>query len=532
MPVLAGWLTGEQVPQEVIEQTLAAMGEVLAHHGGTPAHSIYPGAGLIAFADTAYAQQQSKEPPVLDWVPDRRTLVYRRPLSGIHPLFYIENWPAEGNLIFASEMKALFAVGAPRRLHMAALDALWRYGSIPAPWTAFKDIQVVPAGSILRWQHTKTVVNPASDFALEATAPSADTLEQLDALLNQASHDQLPPHEQVVALLNGSRASSLAAVLSAKQKGQKFASAALGASKTLTTKGWKEVQAVADTLDLPLLAITAVDRPEFWQAAIVGLEAPCRDSRPLAIHQLLHTSAVEAGARIAISGLGAQTLLGATTGQIVADAARDPLTSYRQPYSHQLIHTEQLWSSDVKQMLHTVEAWEDTLHARKLQRRAQQYADRRHGLYYLDLHLRLPNELVYPFYQLATQERMAIRSPYLNAQVMASMIASSPLLNNDPMLKTTLDSLLLRYVSEASRSPNEQPLTIPIASLARDMQPGHELFDLTLAPAAIQQRNIFNPELIKSLQQRALKERAASRALIFIFTTQLFCQIFGIEEIA
>ncbi|GLV56981.1 hypothetical protein KDH_38200 [Dictyobacter sp. S3.2.2.5] len=532
MPVLAGWLTGEQVPREVIEQTLSAMGEVLANHGGTPAHSIYPGAGLIAFADTAYAQQQPKEPPVLDWVPDRRTLVYRRPLSGIHPLFYIENWPAEGNLIFASEMKALFAVGAPRRLHMAALDALWRYGSIPAPWTAFKDIQVVPAGSILRWQHTKTVVNPASDFALETTQPSADTLEQLDALLNQASHDQLPPHEQVVALLSGSQASSLAAALSARQKEQKFASTTLSASKRQTTKGWKEVQAVADTLDLPLLAITAVDQPEFWQAAILGLEAPCCDSRPLAIHQLLHTSAVETGARVAISGLGAQTLLGATTGQLVDDSANDPLASYRQQHSHQPIRAGQLWSSDVRQMLPTVEAWEDTLHARKLQRRAQQYPDRRHGLYYLDLHLRLANELVYPFYQLATQERMAIRSPYLNAHVMTSMIASSPLLNNDPALKNTLDSLLQRYMPEASRSPNEQPLTIPITSLALYMEPGDELFDLTLAPSAIRQRNIFNPELVRDLQQRALKEVVASRALVFIFTTQLFCQIFGIEELA
>ena len=54
MPTLAGWLTGEQVPQEVIEQALLTMGNVLSRHGGQPARTVLPGAGLIAFSDAAY----------------------------------------------------------------------------------------------------------------------------------------------------------------------------------------------------------------------------------------------------------------------------------------------------------------------------------------------------------------------------------------------------------------------------------------------------------------------------------------------
>jgi len=63
MPVLAGWLTGEQVPYETIDQTLTAMGETLGRHGGTPARNIQAGAGLLTYADTAYAMQQNTEDP-------------------------------------------------------------------------------------------------------------------------------------------------------------------------------------------------------------------------------------------------------------------------------------------------------------------------------------------------------------------------------------------------------------------------------------------------------------------------------------
>ena len=196
MPVLAGWLTGEQVPTESIEQTLGAMEAVLAINGGLPARIVQPGMGLITFSDTAHAMQHNDEPPVLDWVPDRRTFVYRRPLSGLHPLYYIEDWPAQGNLLFASEIKALLVVGHARELHVAALEALLRIGFIPAPWTIFKGISVVPAGSILRWQHAKTVVGPSTDFRFEpALAASQEVVtKRLETLLIEHTNALLPSH--------------------------------------------------------------------------------------------------------------------------------------------------------------------------------------------------------------------------------------------------------------------------------------------------------------------------------------------------
>src|SRR5579885_1899615 len=109
MPTLAGWLTGEQVPEETIDQALLAMGEVLGQHGGEPGRMVQPGMGLITFSDAAYSVQRNDEPPVLDWVPERRTLVYRRPLSGMHALYYITEWLTKGKMHFARANKPEFA---------------------------------------------------------------------------------------------------------------------------------------------------------------------------------------------------------------------------------------------------------------------------------------------------------------------------------------------------------------------------------------------------------------------------------------
>ncbi len=286
MPTLAGWLTGEQVSQEIIAQTLTTMSDLLGRHGGQLARTIQAGMGLIAFSDPSYAMQHNDDPPVLDWVPDRRTLVYRRPLSGAHPLYYVENWPAQGNLLFASEIRALLEVGVPRRLHIAALNALLRYGFIPAPWTAFKDIRVVPAGSILRWQRTKLVVNASTDYRLDEPFTAKDAHEQVQTLLNEATAGILPPHDQLVALTGGETSSALTALLAAQQTTTPFTIATLGYTKRATTKGWKQAEQIAIICQHPFLEIGGVDQPEILDrnpGRIRGTERRYKASRNASI---------------------------------------------------------------------------------------------------------------------------------------------------------------------------------------------------------------------------------------------------------
>ncbi len=531
MPTLAGWITGEQVPQEVIEQALSAMGEVLGRHGGQPARTLHPGAGLIAYSDPAYALQRNDDPPVLDWVPDRRTLVYRRPLSGWHPLYYIANWPAEGNLLFASEIKALFAVGVPRRLHLAALDTLRHYGFIPAPWTIFQDIQIVPAGSILRWQRAKIVVNSSTDYHLDSSTGQTPSLDTLLTQFTDVCQSQLPPHEQLIALTGGDSYSALPTLLSAQQSSTNFEVITLGYRKSLAAKMWQRGQQVAQAGERPFLAVTAVDQPAFWTATLAGMEAPCVDTRPLALHQLLHTASEETGARVALSGLGGHIIL---KGQEREQQALPPVTEASDMfhlYGQSVIQEDpqsiaHLWSPEVAQALQKAESWETTLHAQKLARRAAQFADLRQGLYYLDLHLRLPDLAVHQAYQLAMQERIALRSPYLHPHLLDSL-TRLPASLEDGTAREQIPTALIRQLSASiDEAAGTAPLFVPTTSLLNITDT--EILQQTLAPEAIRARGIFDPQAVEMLLQQA-KGQAVPRELLLVFTTQLLCQLFDVQ---
>ncbi len=531
MPTLAGWLTGEQVPTEIIEQTIRAMESVLEQHGGQPARHIQPGVGLIIFADTAYAMQRNDEPPVLDWVPERRTLVYRRPLSGWHPLYYIENWPAEGNLVFASEIKALLALGVPRRLNLPALAALHRYGFIPAPLTAFKDIFVVPAGSILRWQHTKLVVNASTDYHLPAQsdqqAPSA-VLEQTHAQLKHAIEGQLPQHEQLTALTGGGSASLLATYIASQMTETPFTIA------SFSTKAMAKQDAVVEQLaaicQRPLLTITGLDQLDFWQAVLAATEAPCIDTLPLALHQLLHTVAAETNARVALTGLGARVLLGQDmlrdrrqTSKEGERGEQDVLTWYWQSVNPGKLR-ELPWTQEAQQVLSAEESWEDGRYARRLVHKTQQLEEVWQYRYYLDLHLRLPNLLAGPAQQIATLARMALRSPYLHPDVL-DYLTRLPATFGDNVARTALLTTVLRQLQPeltpiAANTPTS--LSLPISTLLREQE--SELFQVTLAPEAIQKRSLFEVDEVQELCQ----QKSVSRKLLLIFTTQLFCHLYDV----
>src|SRR5206468_11042650 len=137
-----------------------------------------------------------------------------------------------------------------------------------------------------------------------------------------------------------------------------------------------------------------------------------------------------------MSGLGAQLLLGTEAHKAVERRPagveeQNTLHWYSQTLATRTpTTTSRLWSQDAAEQIRQEEPWEESLHARKLARRAELFADKQQRWYYLDLHLHLPDLVVHPGQQLATQERMVVRSPYLNTDVMEMLTRLPPILDN------------------------------------------------------------------------------------------------------
>jgi asparagine synthase (glutamine-hydrolysing) len=84
------------------------------------------------------------------WDDRRGRLVLGRDRVGKKPLYY---WATPDRLVFASEIKALFADPAvPRELDPSAIPAYLTFGYVPSPRTFYRGIRSVPPGHVLTFE--------------------------------------------------------------------------------------------------------------------------------------------------------------------------------------------------------------------------------------------------------------------------------------------------------------------------------------------------------------------------------------------
>jgi asparagine synthase (glutamine-hydrolysing) len=82
------------------------------------------------------------------WDTQTRELFLARDPYGIKPLYYTRT---RAGLLFASQVKALLASGlVSAQCESAGLAGFYLWGSVPEPWTLFRDVFALPAGHWLR----------------------------------------------------------------------------------------------------------------------------------------------------------------------------------------------------------------------------------------------------------------------------------------------------------------------------------------------------------------------------------------------
>jgi asparagine synthase (glutamine-hydrolysing) len=84
------------------------------------------------------------------WDETKRTLLIARDRFGIKPMYVAAD---ENQVAFASELKALIAAGAVEGgLDWRALEAYFRLGYIPAPYSPYRGVRKLEPGHLMLWQ--------------------------------------------------------------------------------------------------------------------------------------------------------------------------------------------------------------------------------------------------------------------------------------------------------------------------------------------------------------------------------------------
>ena len=150
------------------------------------------------------------------WDTLKERLLLARDRVGIRPLFYAD---VNGRLLFASEIKALFALPeVARRIDPQALAEICTYWSTLAPHSIFSGVQCLPPGHVMQVEHGLRRIHCYWDWSFPAQQPSprreaTDYAEELRELLIDAVRLQLRADVPVGAYLSGGLDSSIIAAI-------------------------------------------------------------------------------------------------------------------------------------------------------------------------------------------------------------------------------------------------------------------------------------------------------------------------------
>jgi asparagine synthase (glutamine-hydrolysing) len=157
------------------------------------------------------------------WEARKRRLRLARDRVGIHPLYYAE---AAGRLVFASEVKAMFAAvpSLKRGLDPIGLDETFTFWAALAPRTVFQGIAELPPGHVRTYQGREASERAYFTLHFEPRAQSFSVAQAAvrEALERATALRMLRADVPVGCYLSGGLDSSLIAALGLRAKGDRF----------------------------------------------------------------------------------------------------------------------------------------------------------------------------------------------------------------------------------------------------------------------------------------------------------------------
>ena len=250
------------------------------------------------------------------WDERKQGMFLARDPFGIKPLYYADDGRT---LRFASQVKALISGGAIRSEPEAAGHAgFFIWGSVPEPFTLYKGIRAVPAGTSL-WVDNGGPRNPtaffsiAEEFAkaggenLEAVAGARS--EHVLAALRDSVQHHMVADVPVGAFLSAGLDSATIMALASKESAANLRTLTLGFKEYLGTQS--DETALAGMVSARYSAshetrwITRHDFENELPRILAAMDQPSTDGVNT---YFVSKAAAEAGMKVAISGLGGDEL--------------------------------------------------------------------------------------------------------------------------------------------------------------------------------------------------------------------------------
>ena len=472
-------------------------------------------------------------------------LFIARDRMGQKPLLY---WQGHDRIVFASEMKAMMALGVPRKLDMTSLFAYLQFNYIPSPDTIFENVKKLNPGHYLMVSNGQT--KEVRYYSIPYNYSNLEVMDyehaqrMLRELIEQSVAERLAADVPVGAFLSGGIDSSVIVAEASKHVGQ-LDTFSIGYADEPFFDETRYAQLVADKFHTNhhVFKLTNNDLFECLYNVLDYLDEPFADSSAIAVNILSRETRKHV--TVALSGDGADEVFGGYNKHLAHYRAlkgglANTLVRMASPLYEMLPQSRNTkFSNKIRQLNRFAKglklseqdrymAWaslmdEDTA-SRMLNRKVLIQDNNRRkfniiscirddkqigDILYADMQLVLVSDMLFKVDMMSMAESLEVRSPFLDHRLVnfAFSLPCNYLVNSRKRKMILQDAYRQQLPYELYNRP-KHGFEVPLLNWFRGELRSTIETDY-LNDDFIREQNIFNPEMVRQLKEQMLSKSPA-----------------------